>query len=146
MPRNSEFLYEPETGKLWREAGTSDSRGYRHVQFQGVRQLEHRVAWFLFYGEWPEKSIDHINGDPSDNRIINLRLASTSENGFNRGKSINNSSGFKGVSFSRGVWQALISINGKNRYLGRFATREEAADAYGKAALQYHGEFANLDL
>lgn len=146
MPKNSDFLYDPETGKLWREAGTADGRGYRYVQFQGEHHLVHRVAWFLYYGEWPDKTVDHINGNRSDNRITNLRLATISENGYNRKTPQNNTSGFKGVSFHRGLWQAQISVSGKNKFLGRFASREEAAAAYGKSALQYHGEFANLDL
>lgn len=146
MPRNSEFLYDPETGKLWREAGCSDGRGYRHVQFRGQRHLEHRVAWFLYYGEWPNLFVDHINGNPSDNRITNLRLATCTENQQNRGKSKNNTTGFKGVSRHRDGWQALISVSGKNKFLGRFATREEAAAVYNKAALHHHGEFARIDL
>ena len=146
MQKNREFLYDPNTGKLWREAGSADGRGYRHVQFEGRSHLAHRVAWLLYYGEWPSGFLDHINGNPSDNRIINLRLADVVENQHNRGKSKNNTSGFKGVSSRRGKWQALISINGKNRYLGLFTTCEEASAAYDQAALQHHGEFVKLDL
>jgi hypothetical protein len=148
MPDNRGFFYDPETGKLWREAGGPDGRGYVHVQFQGKRHLAHRVAWFLYYGNWPDQMIDHINGNRSDNRIKNLRLASSSQNQLNRGKSTNNTTGHKGVSYhaKRRHWQAMISINGRNKFLGNFATAEEAADAYNKAALKHHGEFARTDL
>lgn len=144
----AEILYDPETGKFWREAGCASSNGYRQIWFNGKQHMEHRVAWFLHYGDWPDRPVDHINGNRSDNRIVNLRLASNSENLRNRRKPRNNSSGHKGVSWiSRyQIWQATIKFDGKNKYLGRFATREEAAEAYGKAALRYHGEFANLDL
>lgn len=147
MPKVSEFRYDPETGKLWREAGTRDPRGYFHVQFQGEQHLSHRVAWFLYYGKWPDLFVDHINGNPSDNRIVNLRLATRAENGHNRGKARNNTSGFKGVSrHVQGHWQAIITVRGKAKFLGSFATREAASTAYQKAALAYHGEFANIDL
>lgn len=148
MPKKRKFLYDPENGILYRQAGCVDSRGYIHVQFEGRRELAHRVAWFLYYGEWPQFPIDHINGIRSDNRIINLRLATCSENGRNRRKSVRNTSGHKGVSrVSRnGKWQAQICTNGQPKYLGTFTCREKAAEAYAKAALEFHGEFVNLDL
>jgi hypothetical protein len=140
--------YDPETGKLWREAGSSDGRGYIYVQFQKKHHLAHRVAWFLHYGSWPDGLIDHINGNKSDNRIKNLRLANFSENQLNRNRTSSNTSGHKGVSYHkhRKRWQALISVDGKNKFLGSFNTALEAADAYNEAALKYHGEFARTDL
>lgn len=122
--------------------------GYRNVHFQGRLCLEHRVIWFLYYGVWPKSEIDHINGDRGDNRITNLRLATRSENGQNRKMPANNSSGHKGVTWvrSRKMWQAAINTGHKPKFLGRFATREEAAAAYDKAALEHHGEFAKIDL
>lgn len=148
MPKNADPIYDPETGKFWREAGCASYTGYRYIWFQGKQCLEHRVAWFLHYGEWPEGQVDHINGIKSDNRISNLRLASPSENLQNRSKPRNNISGHKGVSWIKRyrAWQATIKFEGKNKFLGRFATREEAASAYNRAALQYHGEFARIDL
>lgn len=147
MTKHREFLYDPETGKLWREAGCAHGSGYRTVLFRGRRHLEHRVAWFLHYGEWPNQQIDHINGNPSDNRIVNLRLATPSENSRNRGKPPHNTTGFKGVSRQRGRYQALIRIDdGKNKFLGSFTTPEEASAAYNRAALEHHGDFARVDL
>lgn len=148
MPKNADPRYDPKTGKFWREAGCLGRLGYRHIWFQGKQHMEHRVAWFLHYGVWPDKPVDHINGIRSDNRIVNLRLATTAENLRNRSKPKNNKSGFKGVSWIEKyqAWQATIKFDGKNKFLGRFATREDASAAYEKAALQHHGEFAKIDL
>lgn len=148
MPKNADPWYDPETGKFWREAGCNGRLGYRQIWFRGRQEMEHRVAWFLHYGEWPKDHIDHVNGNRSDNRIVNLRLATCSENQCNRSKPQNNTSGFKGVSWIERyrVWQATIRFAGKNKFLGRFATREEASDAYNQAALKHHGNFARVDL
>lgn len=143
--------YNPISGNFLRDgkrAGTLNRLGYVQIKMDGRLYLAHRLAWFLHYGYLPAKQIDHVNGNKADNRISNLRLASGSENLRNRGKPCNNTSGYKGVSWIAHYqkWQATIKFDGKNKYLGRFATREEAAEAYSKAALQHHGEFANLDL
>lgn len=91
--------------------------------------------------------VDHINGDPLDNRRTNLRLASPSENLRNRGKNSNNKSGFKGVCCFKptGRWCAKIEVCGKIHHLGYFTTAEEAALAYDRAARELHGEFARLN-
>lgn len=143
-----EFFYDPKTGKLWREAGCLSGNGYRQVWFEGKQEMEHRVIWFLHYGEWPKLPIDHINGKRADNRIENMRLATPSQNGFNRRRPKNNTSGHKGVSWNskRRAWQATIRYEGTNKNLGYFATREKASSVYHEAALQYHGEFARPDL
>ena len=86
---------------------------------------------------------DHISGDRLDNRRENLRIASNSENQFNRGRPSNNTSGYKGVSWHRGAgkWQAQLAVNGKFMYLGLFTTPEAAHEAYTNAAEKLHGEF-----
>lgn len=148
MPELADLYYDPETGKFWREAGCASRTGYRYVWFHGRQHLEHRVAWFLHYGEWPDRQVDHINGDRADNRIVNLRLATHSENQQNRRRPSNNTSGHKGVSWIKRYqkWQATIRVGRRNINLGRFDTKEAAANAYGRAALKHHGEFAMLDL
>lgn len=148
MIEPAEIIYDPATGKFWREAGCQCASGYRQIYFDGRQHMEHRVAWFMHYGEWPKGEIDHINGLRNDNRISNLREATRSENSRNRSKPSNNTSGHKGVSWINRYqcWQATIKFEGKNKFLGRFATREEAATAYNEAALQHHGEFAKIDL
>lgn len=89
---------------------------------------------------------DHINGDGLDNRRCNLRVATFSQNSANRGKQRDNSSGFKGVYFYKNDnrWFAQIKVNQKAISLGRFASREEAHNAYAEAARKYYGEFANI--
>ena len=148
MQEAAEIRYDAETGKFWREAGCQNRLGYRQIWFDGKQHMEHRVAWFLFYGEWPNGQIDHINGNKSDNRISNLRLATSSENLCNRPRPRNNRSGRKGVSWIKryAKWQATIRFQGRNINLGRFDCKEKAAAAYNRAALQYHGKFAMLDL
>lgn len=95
--------------------------------------------------------VDHINGDTFDNRRVNLRVCTHSENMRNRVKSSNNTSGYKGVSFVKAKahykpWRAFITdTNKKKIHLGYYATKEEAAEAYNARAVIYHGEFANLN-
>jgi len=87
----------------------------------------------------------HINRDKLDNRRCNLRPITDSQNSCNQGKQKNNTSGYKGVCWNRGKWLAQIGTNGKTIYLGRYDDPKEAAQAYNKAALKYHGEFAVLN-
>lgn len=89
--------------------------------------------------------VDHIDGNRLDNRRANLRVATKSENGRNRGRQRNNTSGFKGVTWEkeRGKWVAAIMVGGKQAKLGRFDTPEEAYAAYCTAARELHGKFAN---
>lgn len=90
---------------------------------------------------------DHINNDGLDNRKVNLRVCTQSENLCNRGMNKNNTSGFKGV-YSRkdkrnSVWVAEVSIHGKKKYIGNYLTSQKAHEAYREACIKYHGEFAN---
>lgn len=89
--------------------------------------------------------VDHINGDPLDNRRANLRNCHPAQNAFNRRIHKNNSSGAKGVyGTPAGTWRAAINVGGKKINLGSFGTKSEAAAAYAKAATKYHGEFARV--
>jgi hypothetical protein len=87
--------------------------------------------------------VDHIDGDGLNNRRANLRAVTTQQNAFNQRAAKGNTSGFKGVTWIKQgkKWQASIKLNGKSRHLGRFATAEEAHDAYVKASAELHGEF-----
>lgn len=91
--------------------------------------------------------VDHINNNKLDNRKENLRVCTRSENMRNRGKNKNNKSGYKGVSwFARdSCWTAGIKHNGKRIYLGLFDNPADAHEAYKKAALRLHGDFAKTE-
>lgn len=148
------FSYNPDTGDLrWRTsrsgvrnngvAGYTRRDGYRVVFVNGKLYLAHRVAWAVVNGAWPEIGIDHINGDKTDNRWGNLRLATKSQNGMNRPAQSNNTSGYKGVSRNRKRWAASIHEDGLKRHLGTFDTPKEAHAAYCRAAVKLHGDFVN---
>ena len=93
----------------------------------------------------PKIQCDHIDGDGLNNIRANLRPCTEAENRRNSGKQSNNKSGLKGVCLLYdGKWQAGIGVNNKRIYLGRFATAEEAHEAYKKAAYELHGAFARM--
>lgn len=145
------FSYNRDTGVLYRKtrgasvvAGTLRTDSYRRVRIGAKAYFAHRLIWAIETGEWPE-TIDHINGNKSDNRLSNLRPATNAENLRNRGKQANNTTGFKGVYFSKaaGRYVAQIKTNSKMKYLGLFPSPELAHNAYLAAAEILHGEFAN---
>lgn len=147
--------YNPETGDFLRKptyrgfkegekAGTKDKDDYVKIKFYGYVERGHRLAWGFYYGEMLPSSIkiDHINGDKSDNRIINLRIANDHENARNKKTMKNNKLGIKGVDIVRGKFRAQISFNRKKKHLGYFDTIEKAASAYREASIRFHGEFS----
>lgn len=91
--------------------------------------------------------VDHINGEPMDNRKNNLRSASKQQNSANRGLQSNNTTGFKGIYFQKttGKYRAHIQVNGKRISLGSHKTSIDAAKAYDTAASEHFGEFARLN-
>lgn len=147
--------YDPKTGEWTRISirkgyfiGTKTGRlmaaGYIRVGVDMERYLSHRLAWLYMTGRWPKEQIDHINGNRADNRWINLREATNSQNQFNRKNQKPNKNGMEGVLKSKDhkrhkPYSARIMIRGKSKYLGRFATATEAHVAYKTAALFFHG-------
>lgn len=122
-------------------AGSMNPKGYIYITIDSTRFIAHRLAWLIIHGEWPPHEIDHINRDPSDNRIANLRLATRTENCQNRRLHSNNSSGSRGCFRSGKKWVAQICINRKGYHLGSFDYIKEASAAYEAAARMTHGEF-----
>ena len=149
--------YDPLSGKFIRlvrtsnkikagnEAGCIDKRGgYRLISVDNKLYLASRLAWLYMTGEWPKQEIDHANGNPSDDRWLNLREASHQENMCNRGVQKNNILGVKGVSAYAGgrKYRARICYKGTVYRQNGFDSVEEAALAYAEMAKQLHGEFA----
>lgn len=92
----------------------------------------------------PQVHIDHINGNPLDNRKANLRICTNLQNQINKGPMKNCKSGYKGVTWieSKKLWRATIIVNKKQIYLGKFKKKEDAARAYNAGAFYYYGAFA----
>ena len=90
---------------------------------------------------------DHIDGDGLNNQRINMREATHAENMRNVGLSRGNTSGFKGVVWHKQAqrWYAQISVDSRSRALGLHDTPEDAALAYDRAAVEFHGEFAKTN-
>jgi hypothetical protein len=150
------FVYEPDTGLLtWRISVNARAQaGYRagtkrkqHIRWRGKFYRICRVIYKLVHNEEPPE-VDHIDGDRNNMRIDNLRAATRSQNGMNKGAQINNKLGVKGVHVNEdGSYTAQIRVprpeggKGKMTYLGRHKTVEEAAAVYAEASRKYHGEF-----
>lgn len=126
-------------------AGSLDKDGYIKIRADKKILCAHRIAWGFFYGEIPslDFDIDHKNGNRSDNRITNLRLATRSQNNFNAGMKSNNTTGYKGVSYQKniGKYAAEASINKVKYRLGFYDTAKEAGDAYKNFVKKMHGEY-----
>ena len=147
--------YDPATGifrwKISREgikkgkiAGSRNTKGYINIFVDRKSYTAHRLAWYIAYGYLPQY-IDHINRNPSDNRLSNLRECTVSQNLANvKGHGKNK---YKGVSYYKRNKKYLSQImcHYKRYYLGSFKTPEAAALAYNKKALELFGEFACLN-
>ena len=156
--------YEPEAGKLFwvqrsremfanqnaftmwntryamKEAFTTvDGRGYRVGAIFDRLYRAHRVMSLIVTGEWPTDQIDHINGVRVDNRWINLRAVSNTENQRNQFRRTDNTSGVCGVHWRKDCqkWSADIKVDGRNKHLGCFNTIEEAAAIRAAASSVY---------
>lgn len=163
--------YDPDTGKLFwlprpremftrdrlfvtwnkrfsgKEAFTATSRqGYKVGAVFDVVVAAHKVIWAMEKGYWPSQQIDHVSGQRSDNRIRNLREATSSQNSMNTKIRSDNTSGYRGVSFHKltGKWVARIVANKSRFYLGMHPTAERASEAYEAASKKYHGEFSRV--
>lgn len=127
-----------------KEAFTAKNKyGYLHGVILYQHHRAHRIAWLLHHGKWPDGSLDHINGDPSDNRIVNLRDVPHFVSRRNSKLSARNKSGTHGVyADGNGRWKAHIKTHKGYEYLGVFPTKEAAA-AVRRAAEADHGYHPN---
>jgi hypothetical protein len=118
--------------------------GYVLLKVEGRLCRAHRLAWLYMTGKWPTGEIDHVNGDGLDNVFANLRLATRSEQNRNVRAHRDSTSGLKGAYWDKrtSTWLAQIRHEGKQHYLGKYQTAEEAHAAYCEAARRLHGEFA----
>ena len=156
----SSVIYNSETGEFFRNGRRADyvhrqlihkkcGDKYRHgmaVRFEGKRRAAHRLAWFLHYGYWPDCDIDHKDGNPSNNRISNLRLCDAQTNTFNipvhrdhvHGKE-------KNVTFDKGRWKACWQVMfkvGKTHIHANCSHKISAIVAARLIRRVQHGEFA----
>lgn len=128
-------------GRAGNKAGTLKAHGYIAISLGSREHYAHRLAWLYVHGTWPDRKVDHINGNKADNRIRNLRLATDSENAFNVTQPrVNNKTGFLGVVFdkARGKYVAYLRVDGRNRNLGGFDTAEKAHQRYLQAKREHH--------
>lgn len=124
--------------KAGSSGGGTLKNGYPTISFNRGRFYAHRLAWFYFYGVWPENEIDHINGDKKDFRISNLQDVSHQKNMENQ-KAKNNKHGHSGVALRKdGRWTARITVNKKSIQLGYFKNLSDASAAYIDAAKTLH--------
>lgn len=113
-----------------------------------VKRKQKHLKMHVLINKTPKGFLtDHRNGDTLDNTRKNLRTATNAQNQRNSPVYRNNTSGFKGVSWATKAkkWIGHIRVNGKNKTLGYFTDKLDAAKAYNQAAREYHGEFARLN-
>ena len=148
--------YDPITGSLtWRlratraaqignsigtVVGTLPDKGYIVITLFGVTYQAHRLAWLHYYGQFPDKQIDHIDHNRTNNSITNLRETSLHTNMKNKSLYTTNTTGYSGVTPHGASWLARIGVNGTKVLLGAFRTFDEAVAARKAAEklLDYH--------
>ncbi len=148
------FEYVPETGELLYKvrvtgprtcigdvAGSDGPKGYLHLRVLGKSRRVHRLIFLMHHGYFPDM-LDHIDGNPRNNRIENLRECTNSQNRANSKRQWNNTSGFVGVTRDGKKWRARFTLDGRRQSIGLFNTKEEAHAAYCQKASDLYGEFA----
>lgn len=123
-------------------AGCTKKEGYRFVTINGVNHYEHRLIYAWHFGSFTQE-IDHIDGNGLNNKIENLRIATSLENSRNKKTFSTNTSGRKGISYDKQAnkWRAYIGISGKVKVLGFSKNFEEAVKLRENAEKEIFGEF-----
>lgn len=127
-------------------AGNIKKSGYIEVRINRQSYQLHRLIYIFHKGGIPEGCIiDHSCGNNTNNKIENLQPITQHNNMIKMKKFVTNKSGYRGVSKFRNKWRTHITINNKQIHIGIFENVQDAARAYDKAAMEYHGEFAQLN-
>ena len=148
-------LFEYKNGELFRKittnnrakqgarAGSAFRQGYEFIGINNKVYLKHRLIFMMFHGYLPKK-IDHIDGNPSNNKIENLRKVTQVQNLQNSKLSKNNTSGCKNVYWNKAAkkWQVYCRIGEKLRYFGVYDDLELADLVAQEARNKYHGNFS----
>ena len=139
-----QVTYDPTTGVFVRLVragripansvfGNLDGKGYLRGHILGRNYSLHRLAWFYIYGEWPKGCVDHLDRNPTNNRLTNLRSCTLAENQWNREKGVSKKTGLPtGVSLEKrtGKFYARIGRDWGKKHLGTFDTVDDAAEAW----------------
>jgi len=138
MPNNRTFIR-----KVGDKAGHLKPDGYFTVHLDGHAYPFHRVIYKMFYGDFVG-DIDHIDQNPSNNKVENLRTSTTSENQRNVSLRKDNTSGIKNVSYDKAGnrWKVRIHVNGKPKLIGHFKDLELAELVAFETREKFHGKFA----
>jgi hypothetical protein len=142
--RDGELYWKIRQGRSWpgRMAGTAH-KGYKRISIDRKLYLAHRLI-FLYHRGWAPAEVDHIDGNPRNNCIENLREASPNQNNANRGLRSNNVSGVKGVCWRKDTKQWFVQVSLNGRYVVRKYVKDlELAELVAiEARNKYHGQFA----
>lgn len=127
-------------------AGSTRQEGYRTIEVGGKKFRVHRLIWEMHFGSIPQGMfIDHIDANPGNNRIENLRLVDAQRNDATRSRS-NSQAGWKGVIRRGNRYQTVLQLKSTNLSLGMFDNPEDAATTYNFAAYEWFGAYARFNL
>ena len=137
-------IKRPNGIQIGDKAGSIDRHGYLITGFFGKRCLNHRIIFLMIKGYLP-KYLDHIDGNPLNNCITNLREASLSQNSYNTKRNCRNTTGVKSVYWNKvnKKYGVRIRTNSGRKFFGYFEDLELAELVATEARNKYHGEFAN---
>jgi len=132
-------IHKSGKNRIGLEAGSKNSFGYMQIKINYKLYKSHRLAWLFVYGKFPDDKIDHINGIKDDNRIVNLRSVTQSQNCKNMNHMSTNTSGTLGVTFHKlsRKWCSYITCNGKNIHIGLFMNKKDAVYVRKEAEKKY---------
>jgi hypothetical protein len=145
------LIYDPDTGVFTRKVkhkrcnvgdivGAGQRNKYLQCSIDNKLYKLHRLAWLYMYDCWPSDQIDHVDHNPRNNAIANLRDVSSAQNHQNRARKTKSASGYLGVTWHKRDkrWQAYIELKGKSIHLGQYSDLDAAIFARKQAELKYH--------